>query len=77
MGGMEPQGISRVGQIVFARLMESQIPHPPAGFVDLWGKGSEKRLSVWMIAVPQLSPGCQILLFLLICHWCLSSCYPS
>ena len=30
-------------QTVLARLMESQIWHPPAGSVALWGEGSEKE----------------------------------
>ena len=41
MDGTEPQEISRVGQTVLVRLMESQIWHPPAGPVALWGEGSE------------------------------------
>ena len=35
------------------------------------------QLSVLGKAVLQLSPWCQTLLFLLVCHWYLSSCYPS
>ena len=35
LGGTEPQRISRVGQTVLARLMESQIRHQLAGSV--WG----------------------------------------
>ena len=43
MGGTESQGISRMGQTVLARLMESQIWYPPASFVALWWEGSENR----------------------------------
>ena len=39
----EPQGISRVGQTVLARLMESQIWYQPASSVTLWVEGSEKK----------------------------------
>ena len=35
LGGVESQGISRVGQTVLARLIEFQIWHPPAGSVAL------------------------------------------
>ena len=58
MGGTESQGISRTGQTVLARLMESQIWHPPDGSVALWGKGlrivtmASAHLSVWEKAVP-------------------------
>ena len=34
LGGVESQGISRVGQTVLARLMESQICHHLAGSVE-------------------------------------------
>ena len=43
VGGIEPQGISRVGQTVLARLMESQIWNQLASSVTLSGEGSEKR----------------------------------
>ena len=42
LGGVESQGISRVGQTVLARLMESQIWHQPAGSMALQEDGSEK-----------------------------------
>ena len=42
LGGTESQGVSRAGQTVLARLMESQIWHPPASSVTLLGEGSEK-----------------------------------
>ena len=66
--------------------MESQIWHPPAGSVSLgrgvlW-KGTMSSvtggcLSVREKALPQLLPWCQPLQFLLVFHWCLSSCYSS
>ena len=42
LGGTESLGISKMGQIVLARLMESQIWHQLAGSVALCGEGSEK-----------------------------------
>ena len=42
LGGAESLWISKLGETVLARLMESQIWHPPAGSVVLWGKGSER-----------------------------------
>ena len=42
LGGTESQGVSRAGQTVLARLMESQIWHPPASSVTLLEEGSEK-----------------------------------
>ena len=42
LGGSVSQGISRAGQRVLARLMESQIWHLPAGSVALWGRGFRK-----------------------------------
>ena len=38
---------------------------------------TDNGLSVWNKAIPQLLPWCQTLLFLPVCHWCLSSCYPA
>ena len=35
LGGTESLGISRAGQTVLSRLVESQIWHPPAGSVAL------------------------------------------
>ena len=35
VGGVEPQGISKVGQTVLARMMEPQMWHQPMGLV--WG----------------------------------------
>ena len=40
-------------------------------------QGTMACLSVWEKTVPQLSPWWQILHFLSVCHWCLSSCYAS
>ena len=42
LAGMEPLGISKVGQTVLARLMEFQIWHQPAGSMALCGEVSEK-----------------------------------
>ena len=39
LGGTESLGISKVGQTVLVRLMESQICHQLAVSVALWGKG--------------------------------------
>ena len=80
-GGMEPQGISRAVQTTLATDGVS-IWHPPASSVALSSVGFRKGamasahdLSVREKAVPQLSPWCQILQFLPVCHWCLSSCH--
>ena len=82
LGGMESQGISKAGQTVLVRLMESLMWHPPPGSVDLWEESSEKgQWSLWPHclggekAVPHVSPGCQTLQFLAVYHCCLSSCY--
>ena len=40
--GPEPLGMSKVGQTVLARLMESQIGYLHAGSVALLGEGSER-----------------------------------
>ena len=62
MGGMESQGISRAGQTVLTRLMESQIWHPPASSVTLWERAQKRdsvafaHFSVWLKVVSQLSP---------------------
>ena len=45
LGGMELQRISRAGQTVLARLMESQIWHQPAGSAALLAFLSERKLS--------------------------------
>ena len=42
LGGTESLGISRVGQTVLARLMESQIWHPLSSSVALCDERSEK-----------------------------------
>ena len=42
LGGAESLGISKVGQTVLAKLMESQIWQQLAGSVALWGEGLEK-----------------------------------
>ena len=58
LGGSEPQGTSRTGQTVLARLMKSQIWHLPAGFVALCGEGSEKEKWPLLALLPgrKLSP---------------------
>ena len=61
MGGIESLGITRVGQTVLARLMESQIWYQPANSValgEVFRKGTmaSALLSVWEKAVLQLSP---------------------
>ena len=43
LGGAESLGISKVGQTVSARLMESQIWHQPASSMALPRVGSEKK----------------------------------
>ena len=43
LDGTESLGISKVGQTVLARLMESQIWHPRASSVALWGDDSVKE----------------------------------
>ena len=42
LGGVESLGISKVGQTVLARLMDSQIWYQLAGFVALQEEGPEK-----------------------------------
>ena len=42
LGGAESLGISKEGQTVLARLMETRIWHQLAGSVPLWGEGLEK-----------------------------------
>ena len=42
LGGVESQGISKVGQKVLSRLMESHKWHQLASSVTLWGESSEK-----------------------------------
>ena len=65
-----------MGPIVLAKLMESQIWHRPAVSVALWGKVQKGTMASACLPVPQLSPWCQTLRFLPLCHWWLSSCYP-
>ena len=45
LGGVESHCISRVGQIVLNRLMESQIWHLPAGSITLLGGTVQKRVN--------------------------------
>ena len=68
LGGAESLGISKVGQTVLARLMESQIFHQLAGSV---GRGFKKGTMASACLDDRHFP------FLLPYHWCLSSCHPS
>ena len=43
LGGVESLGISKVGQIVLAKLMESQIWHQLTSSVALWRESLEKE----------------------------------
>ena len=45
LGGTESQGVSRVGQTVLGRLLESQIWHLPVGSVALLAFLSGRKLS--------------------------------
>ena len=51
LGGMKSQGISRVGQTVLARLMESQIWHLPAGFVALCVGVGDSEKGQWPLPI--------------------------
>ena len=55
LGGAEPLGISKVGQTVFAELMESQIWYQPVDPVALCGEGSEKGHWPVLILMPDTS----------------------
>ena len=50
LGGVESLGISKAGQTVLARLMESQIWHQLAGSGAVLGKGLEK--GQWPLLAP-------------------------
>ena len=69
LGWCESLGISKAGQTVLARLMESQIWHQLAGSVALLGEGSEK--GQWPLLTPYLT-----LQPLPVCHRCLSGYFP-
>ena len=43
LGGTELLGFPGAEQFVLARLLKSQIWHPPAGSVALWVEGSEQE----------------------------------
>ena len=58
----ESLGISKVGQTVLARLMESQIWHPLASSMVLWGDGSEKGQWLVLAPMPDTSASPSILL---------------
>ena len=68
---MEPQGISRVGQTVLARLMESQIWHQPAGSVSLLREGSEMGQWPLLALMPETSvSSCIALMPFKLLPWC-------
>ena len=67
--GEESPGISKEGQTLLARLMESQIWHQLAGSV---GEGFRKGTVVFAHLDAR-----HFSFSLYACHWCLSSCYPS
>ena len=74
LGGAESLGISRVGQTVLARLMESQIWHQLASFVALWVEGLEKGQWLLLTLIPDtlVSPSMPLVPFKLL-PWCCSS----
>ena len=53
--GAESLGISKAGETVLARLMESQIWHQPAGSMALWAEGSEKGQWTLLTLMPDTS----------------------
>ena len=63
LGGAESLGISKAGQTVIARLVESQIWHQPARALE-----RDNGLC---------SPQRQTLQPLPVFHWCPSSCHPG
>ena len=56
LGGTGSEGITRAGQRVTARLIETQIWHTPASSVALWGEGSEKEKWPTVLYGRKLSP---------------------
>ena len=74
MGGLKSQGISRVGQTMSARLMESQIWHQFTSSVTLCKKGSEKGQWLLLTLMPDtsVSPFMSLVPFKLL-SWCWSS----
>ena len=71
LGGAESLGISKEGQTVLARLMESQIWHQLANSVDLWEEGLAKGQWPLLALMPgtSVSPGMPLVPFKLL-HWC-------
>ena len=55
LGGAESLRISKVGQTVFSRLMESQIWHQPASSVAVQGESSEKGQWPLLTLMPDTS----------------------
>ena len=54
-GGAESLGISKAGQTLLARLMESQIWHQPVGSVALLGEDLEKGQWPLLALMPDIS----------------------
>ena len=55
LGGVGSLGISKVGETVLTRLMESLIGHHPACFMALQGEGSEKGQSLLLVLMSDTS----------------------
>ena len=55
LGGAESLGISKAGQTMLARLMESQTCQQPASSKSLQGEGSEKRKWPLLALMPDTS----------------------
>ena len=83
LGGTESLGISRVGQIVLAMLMESQIWQLPVDSVAFWREGSEKSSGFclpfcleesWSPALTPMPdtavPPCMLLVLIKLLPWC-------
>ena len=77
LGGGESLGISKEGQTMLARLMESQICHQLAGSVALWlrgGEGLDKGQWPMLALMPDTSvPPCMLLVSFKRLHLCWSS----
>ena len=73
-GGAESLGISKAGQTLLARLMESQIWHQPVGSVALLGEDLEKGQWPLLTLMPDISVlACMPLLTFKLLPWCCSS----
>ena len=71
LGGAESLWISKLGETVLARLMESQIWHQPAGSMALGGDGLEKGQQPLLALMPDtaVSP-CILLVPFQLLPWC-------